>query len=1754
MIVKIFTPYYGGIMKSYRIFSFLSSVVLILSMSMAIVPSAYAGPAANEKKQDGGEQRGYDPDTGQLIFVGAPEGELIASAGGAGPMGFVNAYGAAFGLSNPASEVTSLSSADYGGNTVTRYQQVYQGVPVFGGNLVVTTGESGGLVSMAGKISRAISVDVNPVITAEQAIATAQSVTLKAYKDTYGLKAENLSFSQPVLWIYDEKLFTTATFGPQLVWKVEVTAAQGAPVHEVVLVDAQAGKVAVHYNTIDTQWTTPPTAKVTRPARLSSGSDVTAQVGTPLWTVYDAANALLYHPIENYYSPIMPATTGAGVCSEASVGCPIGEASGAKNYVLDTYNFYLNVNGRDSIDNANMRLKSVVHYGGYAYTNDWYYNAYWDGTKMVYGELLAVDDVTAHELTHGVTDHTSGLIYMYQSGAINESLSDVWGELVDLSYHDDYVTNADTAYRWLMGEDITLPADAFRSMSNPPLKGDPDRMLSPLFYTGFSDEGGVHSNSGVNNKAAYLMTDGGTFNGKVITGLGINKVAAIYYQAQTMHLFPSANYLDLYYALNTSCEELYGSGSNDCAQVLKATQAVQMNLKPATVIPVPVTSCPVNYTKSITPLISDDFESGLGQWSFSGEGDGSPLATTSWVAAAPKDNILNETTALWATGFDGLYDGTYQGGEESATLDLGALPAGQQIYLNFDHMFLFEAGIYRGVSYYYDGGVLEYSTNSGGTWTDAKPLFSAGVNYNGTIYTSPTWAVNPLGGKSAFIANSRQYPQNMRYNLTSLAGKNVQLRWRIGYDQGADWGWYLDNVDVHTCSLIPAIPLQTLPVNTALVGFNPAPLLNWNDVPGADHYVVQVSTDKLFGSFVFDDISPISQYQIPSALAPNTPYYWRVSARNEFDGTKGWSLVRSFRTAMTTPVLGLPLDTDALKTDRPDFDWGDVIGATGYTVQVSKVNTFATIAFTGSVLTPISQFTPTVDLPINSLLYWRVKANGANPSAWSDPFSFTTVNPPTVPVLVTPLINALVTDSTPYSPRLDWNPSTIAPLGSSTLGNYYVQVDNDADFSSPTVDDALVSSDVFLPGSYTIPLNANTKYYWRVRSSNTANDYSAWSAVRYFRTPMLPPALLQPGDTDVLKTDRPDFDWSDVDGATGYTLQVSKSSNFVPIAFTTTIAQPISQFTPTVDLPINSKLYWRVKANGLNPGIWSGPSLPLLPFSFTTVNPPTVPVLVAPLINALTTDAPRLDWNPSTIAPLGSSTLGNYYVQVDNDADFSSPTVDDALVSSDVFLPGSYTIPLNPNTKYYWRVRSSNTANDYSAWSAVRYFRTALLAPTLVTPVDNAVLTTLKPAFDWDDVSSATSYTIQISKVASFIPLLNTATVTPSTYTPAVNLTAGDVYWRVKANGLNGPSLWSDTRKLSVTSAGADTDGDGLPDGWEINGYNAVDLPALGADYRHKDIFVEMDYMPASCGDGGGYVAGGLVPSQSVLDRIAASFADSLVSNLDGVTGINIHLELGNEVPCDTDLNSVTSEFYAIKNANFDPNRAAIYHYMLWAVGYNGGQSSGLSFGIPATDFIVTLGSWGNAGTDDQKVGTFIHELGHNLNLTHGGVDGNNYKPNYLSVMNYLFQTRGVYRNGSWGNFDYQRVNNVALNESALNEKLGLNNPAALLYGTTFFCNSVPVTDPWTRMDTLVNRPIDWNCDGDTTDTSVKVDINNDDLYTVISGQNNWPAVVYTGGGIIGSGASPQALLSLAESFPIVEWNELTWDEQQKVDELNPVP
>ncbi len=233
-----------------------------------------------------------------------------------------------------------------------------------------------------------------------------------------------------------------------------------------------------------------------------------------------------------------------------------------------TYDFYFSRFGRDSYNGAGATLTSTVHYSRN------YVNAYWNGTQMVYGDgdgsqsgPLTVLDVVGHELTHAVTDTSSDLIYSNESGALNEAMSDVFGASIE-AYRDGAVS----ANTWKIGEECWTPAtagDALRYMNDPALAGDYD--YYPTRYTGTSDNGGVHWNSGIANLAFKLMVTGGTHpRGKtsnVVPALDANpylsieKGAAIFYRANTVYLTPSSTFADARNATAQAAADLYGSAA-----------------------------------------------------------------------------------------------------------------------------------------------------------------------------------------------------------------------------------------------------------------------------------------------------------------------------------------------------------------------------------------------------------------------------------------------------------------------------------------------------------------------------------------------------------------------------------------------------------------------------------------------------------------------------------------------------------------------------------------------------------------------------------------------------------------------------------------------------------------------------------------------------------------------------------------------------------------------------------------------------------------------------------------------------------------------------------------------------------------------------------------------------------------------------------------------------------------------------------------
>src|SRR6476661_3579876 len=263
---------------------------------------------------------------------------------------------------------------------------------------------------------------------------------------------------------------------------------------------------------------------------------------------------------------------------EAATGDPAADE--AYDGLGHTHSLYADVFGRNSIDGLGMPLKASVHFGKL------YDNAFWDGQQMVFGDgdgevferFTRSLSVIGHELTHGVTQFSAGLAYRNQAGAINESVSDVFGAMVE-----QYVRRQSSAdASWLIGEGLFTPqveGSALRSMKAPGTAYDddvlgkdpqPDSMDS--YVRTSADNGGVHINSGIPNRAFYLVAD-------ALGGYALEAPGRIWYETLTNgSLPPSATFSVFARATVRAATDLFGSGSTEHDAVGAAWETVKVKL------------------------------------------------------------------------------------------------------------------------------------------------------------------------------------------------------------------------------------------------------------------------------------------------------------------------------------------------------------------------------------------------------------------------------------------------------------------------------------------------------------------------------------------------------------------------------------------------------------------------------------------------------------------------------------------------------------------------------------------------------------------------------------------------------------------------------------------------------------------------------------------------------------------------------------------------------------------------------------------------------------------------------------------------------------------------------------------------------------------------------------------------------------------------------------------------------------------------
>ncbi|MEC3884644.1 M4 family metallopeptidase [Halobacillus sp. HZG1] len=462
-------------------------------------------------------------------------------------------------------EVVETQKDEKEGTTHVRLVEQFEGVPIYGSSQTVTLNEENQVKAFFGQVVPELEkkdLNTDASIKGEEAIA----VATKSIESEIGKVEDFDAPPSSELFLYEHE----GEF--HLTYLVKASTSKPAPGYWHYFVDAVDGDVIKGYNAID---------HVTGFGEGVLGNkeifEVTKEEGQ--YYLFDGTRGDGIHTFDalnmdplwfNIFSQLLGYHGEEVVNGHKFFSDPA--AVDAHVHAGEVYDYFKETFDRNSFDDAGARMISSVHVG-----ENWN-NAAWNGVQMMYGDgdgetflpLSGALDVIGHELTHAVTDRSADLIYEDEPGALNESMSDILGAMVD---RDD----------WLMGEDIYTPGkegDGLRSLKDPssiphpfyPDRGYPDHYSE--LYTGDLDNGGVHINSSINNKAAYLLSEGGTHYEVNVEGVGREATEQIYYRALTKYLTESSDFSMMREAAIQSAVDLYGESSQEAASVASAYDAV----------------------------------------------------------------------------------------------------------------------------------------------------------------------------------------------------------------------------------------------------------------------------------------------------------------------------------------------------------------------------------------------------------------------------------------------------------------------------------------------------------------------------------------------------------------------------------------------------------------------------------------------------------------------------------------------------------------------------------------------------------------------------------------------------------------------------------------------------------------------------------------------------------------------------------------------------------------------------------------------------------------------------------------------------------------------------------------------------------------------------------------------------------------------------------------------------------------------------
>lgn len=480
-----------------------------------------------------------------------------------------------FGADQELTVVDTIVDAN--GASHVRMHRSYRGLEVVGGDLVVHQSRARAWKGISQTLSRGLTLSTTPTVSQQRAEAAALAPSAVTKK----IRGERVESAELVV--------DALGASPRLAWRVLSLGVQsdGTPSRLASYVDASTGAVIRTVQEIQT----------------ADGSGQSLYGGTvPLKLTQSGSTYQLKDPTRgNTYTTDMGNATDSTLCQLFGWGCKTGTlftspdtsfgngattsresaAVDAQYGTNTTWDYFASTFGRQGIFGNGTGSYNRVHYG------KGYVNAFWDGTKMTYGDGDGVDfgpltslDVAGHEMTHGVTENTAGLTYSGEPGGLNEATSDIFGTLVEF-----YAANANDTGDYLIGEEFDLKSHVgFRRMDNPIADGD-----SPNCWSSNTKNLDVHYSSGVGNHFFYLLAEGSgakvingvahnspTCNGSSVTGIGRAAAGAIWYRALTVYMTSGTTYAGARTATLNAARDLYGAGSAQQNAVAAAWSAVSV--------------------------------------------------------------------------------------------------------------------------------------------------------------------------------------------------------------------------------------------------------------------------------------------------------------------------------------------------------------------------------------------------------------------------------------------------------------------------------------------------------------------------------------------------------------------------------------------------------------------------------------------------------------------------------------------------------------------------------------------------------------------------------------------------------------------------------------------------------------------------------------------------------------------------------------------------------------------------------------------------------------------------------------------------------------------------------------------------------------------------------------------------------------------------------------------------------------------------